>query len=74
MTNTLMVGTASISLMANSKNPDQFKRLLHPETIIDARISFLTCEGETIEISVMEFFELNWKEICPESGELLEVE
>jgi hypothetical protein len=70
---TQMVGTATLNLMAFTQNAKRFQNLLHPETIIDAKVSFLTCEGETITVDVMEFLELNWTTHCPETGELLEV-
>jgi hypothetical protein len=60
---TLLEGTATLNLMANTKNPDQFKRLLHKDTIIDAKINFLTREGETITVDVFEFMKLQWETV-----------
>jgi hypothetical protein len=47
--------------MANTQNPDQFKRLLQKDTIIDAKIYFFTCEGETISVDIFEFTQLKWE-------------
>ncbi|MEH6957754.1 hypothetical protein [Neobacillus drentensis] len=58
-----MIGEAKLSLMAFTEKTEQFKRLLHKDTIIDAKINFLTCEGETITVDVLEFMQLKWEEI-----------
>jgi hypothetical protein len=70
----LMNGNATVNLMAYTQNSERFKALLHSQTIIDAKLSFLTLEGETITVDVLEFLQLEWKTCCAETGEELEEE
>lgn len=69
-----MQGTATLTLMANTQNADQFKRLLNKHTIIDAKLNVLTCEGEVVTVDVFEFLQLEWEKRCLECGVSLEDE
>lgn len=57
---TVIEGKAELTLMAITEYPELFKRLLNPHTLIDAKISFLTCECETITVDVLDILKLNW--------------
>jgi hypothetical protein len=66
----VMDGIATLNLMATTNNPERFQRLLRPQTIIDAKINFLTCEGEVITVDVFQFLNIQWKAEEPEFEEV----
>ena len=70
-----MQTTVTLNLMKIVNDPEKFMNLINTSTLIDAKLSILTTEFETVQIDVVDFLsELNWTANCPETGELLEVE
>lgn len=55
---TQMVGTATLSLFAETQNEELFKSILHHDVLIDAKFSVLTHEGEIIELDVIEILNM----------------
>jgi hypothetical protein len=57
---TVLGAKAELNLMTITEYPELLKRLLNKHTLIDAKISFLTCECETITVDVTDILKLDW--------------
>ncbi|WP_286231278.1 hypothetical protein [Neobacillus mesonae] len=62
-TKTLMQGEAKLNLMAFTDNPSRFLNVINKDTLIDAKLNILTCEGETISIDVFEILQMQFEEV-----------
>ncbi|MFD0827568.1 hypothetical protein ACT8ZR_18225 [Neobacillus sp. M.A.Huq-85] len=60
-TKTLMQGEAKLNLMAFTDNVQRFQNLINKDTLIDAKLSILTCEGEVVAIDVSELLQLQFE-------------
>lgn len=58
---TQMVGTVTLGLCAETQNEELFRSVLNADTLIDAKLSVLTHEGEIVEIPVTDILDLQWK-------------
>ncbi|WML44060.1 hypothetical protein [Neobacillus sp. PS3-40] len=57
----VLKGTAVLNLEVLSEQPELFTKLIKPENIRDAKLTFLTSEFQTITINVNEFLLLSWE-------------
>jgi hypothetical protein len=62
-TKTLLQGKAVLNLMAFTDNPERFKKMINMDTLIDAKLSVLTCQGEVVTVDVLEFIQLQFEAV-----------
>jgi hypothetical protein len=62
-TKALLQGKAVLNLMAFTDNPERFKRVVNMDTLIDAKLSIFTSEGEVVTVDVFEFIQLQFEAV-----------